>query len=54
MNQPAKVAIIVRGGVVQEVRTDHAKLEVQVFDFDNEPELELPKQTLYPHEVDIS
>ncbi len=43
-----KIAIVVSGGNVQGVLADSHDIQVEIFDFDNEPDKEEPSLERYP------
>ena len=44
-----RVAIIVRGGVVQGVLGDDDSIRVELYDYDNEPDQQDPPEAEYPY-----
>ena len=39
-----KIAVFISGGVMTDVMSDNPNVEVELFDFDNEPELKIPEE----------
>jgi hypothetical protein len=46
-----RIVIVVRGGVVQAVLADSAKVKVELYDYDNEPDRHEPDEQEYPYVI---